>query len=392
MLAIAVAVATSPVAAQGSIDLEIGDREAHAIDIEALRAAIARELAIEVRLVGPEHGGSGAIAVPRVRVRAIGRTRAVLELIRPDGSRMRRSSELHRDPAERLETIVILAVNMVRDEASELLELLRRRAVPIATGSAGEGGATITPEGGIVPASASPSPDRSTADPSSGQAAPPEPVEVASVEASAPSAPGDPSSTVASVAAAASTAAAVSTEPTAAAASEPVAVPTVEVGPAPPGHRVLRIGFAGLIGSVPRGTGYDATLIGGGEIAWTPEDWLAIGIRDIGGGSPLGTNGRWQAGAAAFAELGWILDPMLVLHLQLGVDLRANVREAEGASAGVAPMLVLGARLFPIREFSVALQTGLHVVVTDVWSSNLHVFPGGALVWTVGLTIAAHVS
>ena len=122
-LALALFLVAAPAAAQDpALELEVGAREARAIDVDALREALARELGIEVRMAQ-----QGAPRVPRIRVRTIARARAVLELRRPDGSRMRRSTELDRDPAERLETIVILAVNMVRDEASELLELLRRR-------------------------------------------------------------------------------------------------------------------------------------------------------------------------------------------------------------------------------------------------------------------------
>ena len=148
-------------------------------------------------------------------------------------------------------------------------------------------------------------------------------------------------------------------------------------------------GPGALAGSVPRGLGHEVNLVGGLELAWTPTDFLAFGVRDVGGGALPGSIARWSAGGAVFGELGWVLDPALVLHFQLGVDIRANVGASQD-SAGAAPLVVVGARLFPIRELSIALQTALHVVATGAWSSNVHVLPQGAVMWTGGLSIAAH--
>ena len=55
-------------------------------------------------------------------------------------------------------------------------------------------------------------------------------------------------------------------------------------------------------------------------------------------------------------------------------------------------MVVLGVRALPTRGFSVSLQTGLHAVVTDAWTTTTHALPAGALSWTAGLSVAAHFS
>jgi hypothetical protein len=102
-----------------------------------------------------------------------------------------------------------------------------------------------------------------------------------------------------------------------------------------------------------------------------------------------------SAGGAVFAELGWTLRPWLVPHAQLGVDLRVmGIDDPRGRAArvGVAPMVVLGVRAFPSRGFSVSLQTGLHAVVTDAWTTTTHALPAGAIGWSAGLSVAAHFS
>lgn len=377
------------------IELEVGAREARAIDVDVLRAALARELAMEVRMAG-----RGGPRVPRVRVRAIGRTRAVLELRRPDGSRMQRSTELDHDPAERLETIVILAVNMVRDEASELLELLRRRRPTEGPAEGAAAGATGTdPQAGTSEDTVASEMATATETMGAIEAAPTE-----STAATAMLAASEPHTATPTSAATATSAAvegapeseregpAIEATTTGTHATAGEVAPPAEALPRPPGPRVVRIGLGALVGSVPAGRGYEVTLLGGLELAWTPTDFLAFGVRDVGGGVPLSSIGRWSAGGALFAELGWILDPTFVLHLELGADVRINGAGGGQDSAGVAPLAVIGARFFPIRELSIALQTGIHVVVTDAWSSNLHVLPEGAVLWTGGVSFAVHVS
>jgi hypothetical protein len=340
-----------------ALELEVSARDARRIDREALREAIGRELGIEVGIATRRRS-----EVPRVRVRLVARDRAALELVRGDGSRMRRSTELPADPAERLETVVILAVNMVRDEASELLELLRSRRAQVGAPPEETPSETPAPTPVETPAQ---TPVETPAEPTR------DPALIASA---------DPAARITSDPAPDEAPAEVEPERPA------------DTVPSPPSQRVFRFGIGGLIGSVPRGTGLEATFVGGLELAWTPTDFLAFGLRDVAGGAPLGSNGIWSAGGAVFGELGWIVDPALVLHLELGLDVRAHVVGADLRSGGLAPFVLLGARWFPIRELSLAIQSALHVAATDSWSTNLHLLPVGAVLWTGGITIAAHVS
>ncbi|MFO0625159.1 MAG: hypothetical protein U0325_06030 [Polyangiales bacterium] len=133
---------------------------------------------------------------------------------------------------------------------------------------------------------------------------------------------------------------------------------------------------------------------GGIEVAWSATPWLAVGLRDV-MVAPVVTSGRVSAGGAVFAELGWTLRPWLVPHAQLGVDLRVmGIDDPRGRAArvGVAPMVILGVRAFPARGFSLSLQTGLHAVVTDAWTTTTHALPAGAIGWSAGLSVAAHFS
>jgi hypothetical protein len=367
-VALAVVLFATTASAQAPLELEVRAREAAAVDVEALRAALARELGVEVVLAA----GRGGDPL-RVRVRAIGRRRAVLELRRPDSSRMVRGTELDADPAERLETIVILAVNLVRDESAELLELLRRR----------RGESTTEPVEIATEAAAPDAPQNELAGPVVA-ADPTPPLEVA--ETTTEETPNAPET----LAAAAPPGQAAMEAPTVAA-DDPDTEPVAPADPAGPGQRVLRTGLGAFVGSVPSGGGTEVTVLGGLELVFTPTDFAAIGVRDLGGGAPLGSIGGWSFGGTLFGELGWILDPAVVLHAGLGVDLRVNGL-VDRATAGAAPVLFVGARFFLLRELSIAVQTALHAVATDAWSSNLHLLPQGAVLWTGGVGFAFHVS
>jgi hypothetical protein len=329
-LALSVALcALSPRAwAQSAVELACEGAVTEVVDVESLRVSLSREVSVPVACVN-----EGAVrGAPRLRLRALGRGRVVLEFTRPDGSVMRRTTALHRDPAERVATLVILAANMVRDEAGELLALLRRAPPP--------------PPAEPVAAVTAPPP-------------PPPP----------PPAPPPP--------------------PVVAPPLPPVVAPI-----APPRPRRWRIGAGVLLGSVPSGSGVELTAQGGIEFAWSATPWLAVGLRDV-MIAPVVSTGRVSAGGAVFAELGWTLRPWLIPHAQLGVDLRVmGIDDARGRAArvGVAPMVVLGVRALPTRGFSVSLQTGLHAVVTDAWTTSTHALPAGALCWTAGLNFAAHFS
>lgn len=333
VLALCVALcAASPRAwAQSAVELAWEGAVTEVVDVESLRAALAREVSVPVACV---HEGAAPHA-PRLRLRVLPRGRVALEFTRPDGSVMRRTTALHRDPSERVATLAILAANMVRDEAGELLALLRRAPPP----------------------------------------PPAEPV-AAVTEAPAPPPPAPPA-------------------PPPPAPPPPPVVRTPPPAPAPPPRPLRwRIGAGMLLGSVPAGSGVELSAQGGIELAWSATPWLAVGLRDV-MVAPVVTSGRVSAGGAVFAELGWTLRPWLVPHAQLGVDLRVmGIDDARGRAArvGVAPMGILGVRVLPARGFSVSLQTGLHAVVTDAWTTTTHALPAGAVGWSAGLSVAAHLS
>lgn len=324
--------AVSPDAwAQSAVEIACEGAVTEVVDMESLRAAIAREVSISVGCVDD----GAAPHAPRLRLRVLPRGRVMLEFTRPDGSVMRRTTALHRDPAERVATLAILAANMVRDEAGELLTLLRR-------------------------------------------APPPPPAEPVAAVTEAPAPPPPPA------------------PPPAPTPPPVVQTPPPAPAPPPPPPRPLRwrIGAGVLLGSVPAGSGVELSAQGGIELAWSATPWLAVGLRDV-MVAPVATSGRVSAGAAVFAELGWALRPWLVPHAQLGVDLRVmGIDDPRGRAArvGVAPMVILGVRALPTRGFSVSLQTGLHAVVTDAWTTTTHALPAGAIGWSAGLSVAAHFS
>lgn len=154
----------------------------------------------------------------------------------------------------------------------------------------------------------------------------------------------------------------------------------------------LRLGLGVQLGSVGRPDGgHDLTLVSGFELAWTPEPFLAIGVRDVSGGF-VGVIDRAHYGGSPFAELAWTLIPELALHGQLGVQLQGTSGGRNAAAAGVAPFLVLGARVPILPELSIAIETALRVVATDGLLTQLQMLPQGAVLWTGGLSLLFHIA
>lgn len=180
------------------------------------------------------------------------------------------------------------------------------------------------------------------------------------------------------------------TEPTpdAAPVEEPAPAATV-APPRPPSAPIVRIALGGLMSSVPSGSGFEATFVGGLEVGAIVTPWLVIGARDLSGSGLLRPRGTWAVGGAPFVELAWRFDDTWSIHGQIGVDLRAIGAEA-GLGAGVAPFVIAGGRVQVVRELSIAVQTGLHVVATDASTSALHLLPQAAILWSGGLSIAVH--
>ncbi len=97
---------------------------------QAVRAAVARELGVEVH----ETGAANDSAL-EVRVIATPRS-ARVEYVSREGKRVIRTIDLPQDPDRAAETIGLLAGNLVRDEASELLRSLQKPAPAPAAASA----------------------------------------------------------------------------------------------------------------------------------------------------------------------------------------------------------------------------------------------------------------
>ena len=117
------------------------------LDAEQLRAAIARELGVDVSLAG---GGERSA----LQVRLGDGKRATVRFEPPGGRALERTLELPVEPEPAYETVALLVGNLARDEASELLEQLRRGAKPEPSAPPGEAGKLES----ATPAPAAPNP------------------------------------------------------------------------------------------------------------------------------------------------------------------------------------------------------------------------------------------
>lgn len=126
------------------------DAAAEGLDVEALRAAIARELGVEVALARAGVEGRGTV---RVRTQA---RRATVSFASDASAPVERVVDLPRSAATSTEMIALLVGNLVRDEASALVDELRARAGSAgpAAGSAGAEAAAAPPPAAVAPAAA----------------------------------------------------------------------------------------------------------------------------------------------------------------------------------------------------------------------------------------------
>lgn len=271
------------------------------------------------------------------------------------GATHRRITRLHRNPRERTEQLVIQIVNLTRDEASELLASMRRPPAPPA--NVPEGEALPEPEQALPePEQALPEPEQALTEP---EQVLPEP-EQAQIETpptnqetgtDAPAAP---------------------------------RAPTPESAPVIEGPPFLRIGLGTQLGSTPSPTGIDLVWLAGLEVAVMPIPFLALGVREVGGG--LATNSRWHAGGAAFAELMWRLVPEVELYGSIGAHVQyLGGADRPYAALGVAPLGGLGMRFIAERIFAFGIDTEVRIAATDSFHTGLQIVPQGAAVWTGGL-------
>lgn len=377
------AAASAQDASTSRVELAIDERATDALVADVIARALATELGAEVVVVSAETPRTEAV---RITARLRGRARVALELVRADGSRLRRSERLHEDPDERVETVVILAANMLRDEAGELLSLLARRGRSD-DGGAGESAGTSAGEGaasGAQTTGASPD-DEATApvDDTAADDAAEEAIargEAAGGEAAEAGADGG--------AAEAGDEAIPATDappaPTPADATEPL-----ETSPVAPNEPFVRVGVDAQLGSVPGPAGsLELAWLAGLQLAAIPLPFLAIGVREVGGG--LSTTSRYHVGGAAFVELAWRFADWGDLHGAVGVHVQYLGGGSLADAAGVAPLGIVGARLYAVSFFSVSIETELRGVVTDAFHTGLSIVPAGALLWTGGLSVALH--
>lgn len=297
------------------------------VDVQAL----ARRLSglADVEIVGAERASTAAMLSVEWHTPNYAR----IAITRPDGSITARLVELPNDATERVETMAILATNLLRDESTELLAMLRRSPEAVAETRADQA------------AEAEPSP----------------PVLVL-VEAETPSTPA---------------------QAYAVDAPEPLEVEEEER--AAPSSPFLRLGLGAELGSVPRGTGLEVDTLSGLELAWTAPEWLALGVRNLNVAAV--SNRTVHVDFAPFVE-GRVSFDFLALYGQLGAHLQVD---GDGRVGGAA-MGVLGARFRVVPEFSMGLETALRVVVTDTFDTSTHTLPQWSIPWTGGLVLLFHVS
>jgi hypothetical protein len=338
-----VLLAASSARADEPAPLELGVAD-DVVDAGAFAAALGHELAAPVIVVDastaiePEHA--------RLTLRSVGRTRGRLELVRADGTSLQRTTRLPTDASERAATLVILAANLVRDEAGELLAMLRRpHADEVAT-------TPLTEDVVAPPPLAPPEEPTVVAAPSLEP-----PIEEAPAPIEEPPAP-----------------------------VEPILEP---VTPTQPEDPFLRLGLTSALGSIPTPTGYDVAWLAGLEAAATPLPFLAIGVREL--GATYAQGGRWSVGGAPFAELAWRFVEWADIHGAVGAHVQYIAGNAYEA-AGVAPLVVAGARVFVDRNISFALDTALRFVATHAFHAGSGLLPQGAVLWTGGVSITFHIS
>lgn len=113
--------AQAEVAAQLVLDADLID----GVEREALRAAIAAELGVEVALAAPGVSGKGTM-----RVRLEGPGKVTVSFRAEGGKEIGRSLELPKKQELAVETITLILGNLVRNEAGELLESMKPKPKP----------------------------------------------------------------------------------------------------------------------------------------------------------------------------------------------------------------------------------------------------------------------
>jgi hypothetical protein len=343
----------APASAQDVAVLIVED-ETTGAEREAIASALREELGLEVRTATTPEADELALTVG-VRGR-----RARLEVTRPGRARTVRRVTLPRDPDARLYTLVMLAINLTRDEAAELLSSMRRPPLDGADGPPTPVTDAIT---GAAQAGSG-EPAEVTVDP----------VEEAPVEEAPVEAPAVEEAPVEEQA--------VPQEATAEEASSEEAA-----AQDPWRHRMIRLGAGAHLGTAPEaGGGVRPWTIFGIDLVVAPIPELAIGVRDFG----VITDGREPVIIAGPVVEGMLrVHERVALHAIVGADLQLSFTQA--VSFSVAPRLGLGARAYLDPIFSIALDITGRVVATDVFRTTAATLPSRAVLLSIGLSFAFHI-
>jgi hypothetical protein len=114
--------AASRVAAQSESLPLTCDTSTAGMSAEALRAAIEHELALPVKLVD----GASATGSTHLAISATSQAAVNLTFVRADGSTIERTVDVSSSGTHAGETLALVAANLMRDEAADLLDALRK--------------------------------------------------------------------------------------------------------------------------------------------------------------------------------------------------------------------------------------------------------------------------
>ncbi|WP_236516570.1 hypothetical protein [Sandaracinus amylolyticus] len=187
--------------------------------------------------------------------------------------------------------------------------------------------------------------------------------------------------------------------------SEPIApapVAEVAVEPAPepepepdvfaPGF--FSIGLSGLVGlrDAPHHE-ISPTWTSGIDVGFRVLPWLSVGARRIGYGHATTLVGdRHAIGASPALELTMPLWERVQPYAQVGAGVQVRFGGAQGRTTGIAPFIGGGVRFFVAEIFSIAVESAMHVPVTeDGFLFGHEVLPQGSVVLQGGLAFAFHI-
>lgn len=174
---------------------------------------------------------------------------------------------------------------------------------------------------------------------------------------------------------------------------EPALEPEPTEAPAAFTPGFFSIGLSALVGTRddPRAE-LAPTWTGGIDVGFRILPFLSLGMRrvTVGHASTLAGD-RTSIGAAPTLELSLAIAPRIEPYLQVGSAVQVRFG-SQGRSVGVAPFVGGGVRFFVADIFSIAVESAVHVPVSEGGFLFGHeVLPQGAVVLQGGLALAFHI-